>query len=105
MATVKLGFLRHGAHTRAALACRAAGAVLFRHGFFEIDAGDVGESGQPGEHVRELMCGLGRRAAAQRRRQFADFLHEPHERAIDASARVLGAEGFAYHRLQFGESH
>ena len=43
-------------------------------------------------------------AAAQGRRQFADLLHEPHERALDPAAPVLGVVGVAATRTCYFSS-
>src|SRR5437588_5967640 len=100
-----LGFLSLVAHAGALAAPGAAPPVLGLHGSFQIDADDVGQRRQPGEDVGELLLALQRRPAPQRRGQFADFLHEPHERPLDAATPVLDVIGVADDLLELPEGN
>ena len=75
--------------------------VLLPQRLFEVDVVDVRQCAEPCEHVREFIfevtlgvsAGRGAAFAAdflQRRRQFADLLDQPHERAGRAARRVGG---------------
>src|SRR5262249_17379369 len=102
-----LRFRRLIAHARNLSAAGTTGPILGLHHGLQIDPHRVRQRGQPGEHVREFLRPFLGGAAAQRRRQLADFFHEPHERAFHPAAPVLGVEGRADHLLELRqrESH
>ena len=73
--------------------------VLLPQRLFEVDVVDVRQCAEPCEHVREFIfevtlgvsAGRGAAFAAdflQRRRQFADLLDQPHERARRPALRI-----------------
>ena len=69
----------------------------------QIDARDVGDRGEPRQHIGEFLEPLLVRAAAQRCGQLADLFHEPHERPVDAAGRVLLKVHVADQLLKVGQ--
>lgn len=78
-----------------------SGNRVFLNGLLETHTGDVGDCGQPSQHVRELLLQIGpllrRRCfsgqvGVQRRGQFSEFFREQEEsgcRATLAVGRVI----------------
>lgn len=84
-----LGFFAVGAGADEFAAAGTAGAVFFGDGFGEVDAGDVGDGGEPGQDVREFAETLFVSAAAEGGGELADFFHEPKEGAFDSAGLIF----------------
>src|SRR5262245_55382010 len=57
----------------------------------QINPSDVGQRRQPCQNVGKLGRLFGLRTASQCTGQFTDLFHEPHERAVQSPAAILGA--------------
>ncbi len=55
----------------------------------KIDVGDVGDGRKPRDHVRKFLCQVLSIISTECRREFADFLHQPHKGPVDASGNVF----------------
>ena len=84
-------------------AAGTAVAVFFGNRLGKIDAGDVGDRGEPGQHVGKFAESLFVRAAAKGRRELADFFDEPQECSFDPAGLILFKIHFANQRLQVGQ--
>ena len=84
---------------------RTAAPVFSGNRIFEIDIRDIGERGQPCQHIGEFQREILAILPAQGCREFAHFLHEPHERTFDAAARILRAIHQPYLFLEFTQCH
>lgn len=71
----------------------------------EVDVDLVGERGDPGQDVGELVLDLGTGALAYRLCEFAEFFAQPGDRRSDASVAVAVAIGALDHVLQLDEVH
>src|SRR5262249_59181517 len=71
----------------------AAAAVLGLGGGLQIDADDVGQRQQPGEHIGKFFLTLAGRATPKCARQLAHLLHEPHKRTFHPTTAVLDVIG------------
>ena len=81
----------------------AAAAIFAGDGLGQIDAGNVRNRRQPGEHVGKLPQPLLVRAVPQRSRQLANLLDEPEECAFDAAGHVFLVVHLADESLKIGE--
>ena len=71
----------------------------------QVDAGDVGQGGDPGQDVRELVALLVDRALAQRLGQLPDLLGQPGDRGRQAPLPVARAVRALHQVLQLGQVH
>ena len=71
----------------------------------QVDAGDVGQRGDPGQDVRELVALLVDRALAQRLGQLPDLLGQPGDRSRQAPLPVARAVRALHQVLQLGQVH
>lgn len=85
----KLRFIGVRADAVELTAAGAAAAVLFMDFFRQVDSLDVGDCHQPRQDVGEFRSEFVLFAPANRRRQLADFFHEPHKRAFSAAFDVF----------------
>ena len=84
-------------------AAGTAAAVFFGDGLGKVDAGDVGNGGEPGEHIGEFAEAFFMCAGSQRCRQLADLFDEPEERGFDTASLVLVEIHFADQGLEVAE--
>jgi hypothetical protein len=70
-------------------AARAPGPVFIPYGSREVDVHHVRDCRKPGQHIGKLGRLLLVSALAKRGRQFANFFHQPHKRAINAPGSIF----------------
>src|SRR5208337_5623983 len=100
----RLRFLGRVAHAGDLGAARAALTIFAAHGRVEVDPPDVGQSGQPGQHVRHLRGQFFLIAGPDRRGELSELLGQPEKRGRVAARRVLGSVHLKDHLLKRGES-
>jgi hypothetical protein len=71
----------------------------------EIDALDVGERGEPGEHVAELVLEVRPVAGAHRLGELADFLDQPPEGDIATAIGIAPAVDGVHRGLELVDPH
>jgi hypothetical protein len=98
-----LGLFAVGAGADEFAAAGTAGAVFLGDGFGEVHAGNVGDGGEPSQDIGEFAEAFFVGAAAEGGGEFADFLHEPEERAFDAAGLILFEIHLVDEGLEIGE--
>ena len=74
-------------------------------GLLQVDAGYVGDAGQPSEGVAQLVLHRGRVVLPERLGDLADLLDPPAEGAVDPACAVARPEGRLDRGLQVAEFH
>ena len=98
----RLGFL---ANARFAKALRAASLILLQRRLLQINPALARQTCEPGENVSELAGKFVPVLMANTARQFADFLSEPTEGAIQTALTVLRQVNPFNQRLEFVNCH